>query len=438
MRDILVTAILVGLIPRCFTRPHVGVLAWSWVGYMNPHRLCWGFAVSLPAAQMVALPTLLGLFVSKEPKKIPWTPVSVLLVLFLAWCTFTMAFAINPEDGWVQWNKVIRVQVMVFITLMVMHSRERLHALVWIIVISIGFYGVKGGLFTLAGGGQGMLGPQGSFIAGNTEIGLAMTLVLPLMWYLRAHTPRPWVRHALLGAMALTVIAILGSHSRGAFLAIAASSVFLWWKSRNKAVIAVLVLMTLPVAFFFLPQEWRDRMATIGTYQEDRSAMGRINAWQFAINATKDRPIVGLGFQGFTPEAFQIWAPEPENFHDAHSIYFQVLGEQGYPGLFLFLLILWLTWRNAGKVLRLSRGDPQWLWAYDLAAMIQVSLIGYAVGGAFLGLAYWDLPYTLAAMALLLRRLLEQEKQPQRALAPRRASVPAPGEVPGLAAPSQM
>lgn len=441
MRDILVTAILVGLIPRCFTRPHVGVLAWSWVGYMNPHRLCWGFAVSLPAAQMVALPTLLGLFVSKEPKKIPWAPVSVLLVLFLAWCTFTMAFAINPEDGWVQWNKVLRVQVMVFITLMVMHSRERLHALVWIIVISIGYFGAKGGLFTLMGGGQGLLGPQGSFISGNTEIGLAMTLVLPLMWYLRTQTPRQWVRHALLGAMGLTAIAILGSHSRGALLAIAASSIFLWWKSRNKAVIAVLVLMVVPVAFFFMPQEWRDRMATIGTYQEDKSAMGRINAWRFAINATKDRPIVGLGFQGFTPEAFQTWAPEPENFHDAHSIYFQVLGEQGYPGLFLFLLILWLSWRNAAAVLRLARGDPQWLWAYDLAAMIQVSLIGYMVGGAFLGLAYWDLPYSLAAIALLLRRLLEREKEPQRAVVRRRAPVPvAGGEVQGLAvaAPGQV
>ncbi len=438
MRDILVTAILVGLIPRCFTRPHVGVLAWSWVGYMNPHRLCWGFAVTLPAAQMVALPTLLGLVFSKEPKKIPWTPVPVLLVIFFAWCTFTMAFAINPEDGWVQWDKVLKVQIMVFVTLMVMRRRERLHALVWIIVISIGFFGVKGGLFTLSGGGQGLLGPQGSFIAGNTEIALAMTLTLPLMWYLRAHTPKKWIRVALLGAMGLTAIAILGSHSRGALLAIVGASVFLWWKSRNKALLSVLVLMMLPVGFVLMPQEWHDRMATIGTYEEDASAMGRINAWQFAINATKDRPLVGLGFQGFTPQAFHVWAPLPEKFHDAHSIYFQVLGEQGYPGLFLFLLILLLTWRNAAVVMRLARGDPQWLWAYDLAAMIQVSLSGYLVGGAFLGLAYWDLPYTLAAIVVLMRRLLEEAKLPQRAVARRRVAVSQAGDLPSLAGPGQV
>ncbi|MGK2942871.1 MAG: putative O-glycosylation ligase, exosortase A system-associated, partial [Immundisolibacter sp.] len=89
------------------------------------------------------------------------------------------------------------------------------------------------------------------------------------------------------------------------------------------------------------------------------------------------------------------------------------LGEQGMPGLLLFLLILWLSWRNAGVVLRLARGDPDWLWAADLASMIQVSLVAYMVGGTFLGLGYWDMPYTLAAILVLLRRLLEGAKSPQ-------------------------
>ena len=194
MRDILVTAILVGLIPRCFTRPHVGVLTWSWVGYMNPHRLCWGFAVTLPAAQMVALPTLLGLFVSKEPKKIPWAPVTVAIALFVAWTAITCFFALSPDDAWGQWEEFIKVQLMVFVTMMVMRTRERLHALAWIIVISIGFFGVKGGVFTFLGGGQGLLGPPGSFIGGNTTLGLAMTMVLPLMWYLRSHTENRHIR----------------------------------------------------------------------------------------------------------------------------------------------------------------------------------------------------------------------------------------------------
>ena len=192
------------------------------------------------------------------------------------------------------------------------------------------------------------------------------------------------------------------------------------------------MLLLAPVGLLLMPQEWYDRMATMGNYQEDKSAMGRINAWSFAINAAKARPLVGVGFDGFTPEAFQLWAPDPEDFHDAHSIYFEVLGEQGFPGLFLFLLILWLSWRNAGRVLRLARGDPQWSWAYDLAAMIQVSLIAYMVGGAFLGLAYWDMPYTLAAIVLLLRRLLEEAKAPGRAVIARRPSAQRSDEAPTL------
>ena len=434
MRDILVTAILVGLIPRCFTRPHVGVLTWSWVGYMNPHRLCWGFAVTLPAAQMVALPTLLGLFVSKEPKKIPLTPVTVLLGLFVLWGAVTSPFGVNPDEVWGEWQQFVKMQLMVFVTLMVMGSRERLHALVWVIVISLGFFGLKGGLFTLRGGGQGLMGPGGSFISGNTTLALAVTMTLPLMWYLRLQTRKQWIRLGLLGAMGLSAISILGSHSRGALLAVVAAGFFLWWKSRHKAMLAVLVLMMLPVGFVAMPQEWRDRMGTINTYQEDKSAMGRINAWSFALNAVKDRPIVGLGYQGFTPEAFHRWAPDPTDWHDAHSIYFEVLGEQGIPGLLLFLSILGLSWRNAGVVLRLARGDPDWLWAYDLAAMIQVSLVAYMVGGTFLGLAYWDMPYTLAAILVLMRQLLEQAKLPQAATGPQRRLPPERGDrtVPAL------
>lgn len=433
MRDILVTAILVGLIPRCFTRPHVGVLTWSWVGYMNPHRLGWGFAVSLPAAQMVALPTLLGLVFSKEPKKIPWTPVTVLLGLFVLWGAVTSPFGVNPDEVWGEWQQLVKMQLMVFVTLMVMGTRERLHALVWIIVISIGFFGLKGGLFTLRGGGQGLMGPRGSFISGNTELGLAMTMTLPLMWYLRLQTQKQWLRLGLLGAMGLTALAILGSHSRGAFLAIGAAGFFLWLKSRNKAMLAVLALLMLPVMFVILPQEWRDRMATISDYQNDKSSMGRINAWGFALNAIKDRPLVGVGYQGFTPEAFHRWAPDPTDWHDAHSIYFEILGEQGIPGLLIFLAILWLSWRNAGVVLRLARGDPDWLWAYDMAAMIQVSLVAYMVGGTFLGLGYWDMPYTLAAILVLLRKLLEQAKVPQAAIGHRRR---VPPERHGQAAPA--
>jgi probable O-glycosylation ligase (exosortase A-associated) len=103
---------------------------------------------------------------------------------------------------------------------------------------------------------------------------------------------------------------------------------------------------------------------------------------------------------------FAIYAPEPGNVHDSHSIYFEVLGEHGFFGLFLFLTLALMTWRTASWIIKRARGDPENRWAADLAAMVQVSLVGYASGGAFLGLANFDLYYTLIAVVVLCKTVL--------------------------------
>jgi probable O-glycosylation ligase (exosortase A-associated) len=137
--------------------------------------------------------------------------------------------------------------------------------------------------------------------------------------------------------------------------------------------------------------------------------MGRINAWRFAINLANDRPLTGGGFDAFQKDAFQRWAPDPNDFHDSHSIWFQVLGMHGYAGLAIYLLLWWLTWRCANDIIRTCRTRPHLRWAGDLAAMIQVALVGFWVGGSFLGLAYFDLPYILLALLVLTKRVVTAE-----------------------------
>ena len=137
--------------------------------------------------------------------------------------------------------------------------------------------------------------------------------------------------------------------------------------------------------------------------------MGRINAWHFAFNLALDRPLIGGGFGAFDRRLFRIYAPEPENFHDAHSIYFEVLGEQGFVGLGLFLLLLFLAWRSGSKIIRLTKDREDMVWANNLAAMVQVSLAGYIVGGAFLGLAYFDLLYHLIAILVLTKTVINKQ-----------------------------
>src|SRR6202030_1145929 len=84
MRDIALTLVIFGTLPFILWRPHIGVLVWTWIGFMNPHRLTWGFAYDMPFAMIVALVTLVSLLISREPKKIPWTRESRVLLIFLA------------------------------------------------------------------------------------------------------------------------------------------------------------------------------------------------------------------------------------------------------------------------------------------------------------------------------------------------------------------
>lgn len=409
LRGILVTLIVFGSLPFILVRPWIGILMWSWIGYMNPHRLTWGFANHFPFAMVVGVVTLVAWAVSREPKHPPWNSLVAMLVVLNVWMIFTSLFMLNPEAGWHEWDKVVKVQLMTFVTMMLIQDRKRLHALIWVIALSVGFFGIKGGIFTILTGGRYMvLGPPHSFMPGNTEIGLALSMTLPLFRYLQLNSANKWVRRGLGLAMALIGIAIVGTYSRGAFLAGGVMGVMLLAKTRKKALIGLALLVVAGTMYHFMPEKYFHKMHTIETYQDNRSALGRINAWWFAFHLANARPIVGGGFETFTPQLFKKYAPEPNNYHDSHSIYFEMLGEHGYPGLLIFLTIGILAWRYGSWTMRSCRDRPDLKWAGDLAAMVQVSLAAYAVGGAFLGLSYFDLAWHLVAIQVLARVLVER------------------------------
>lgn len=409
MRDILVTLIVFGALPFAFTRPYFGVLMWVWISVMNPHTQGWGFATTFPFAAMIAGVTMVSLVLTKEPKNLPLTPVTWALLFFVFWMNVTTVFALYPDEAYIQWNKVMKIMLMTFVTLMLIKTKQHVQLLIWVIVISLGYYGVKGGIFTIRGGGVDMVwGPEGTFIGGNNEIALALIMTIPLMHYLQIITLKRWVRHGLTVAMLLCAVAALGSYSRGALLAIAAMGLFLWLKSRQKLGLGLLGIMAVPPLLAFMPEEWSQRMDTINTYEEDASVQGRFNAWWMAYNLAKDRPLGG-GFEVTMPELFHRYAPDPLDIHAAHSIYFQALGEHGFVGLGLYLLLGLLTWRTGSWIIRNTAKQDNYKWAHSLATMIQVSLIGFYVGGAFLSLLYFDVPYYLMGAMVVTRILVEKE-----------------------------
>lgn len=414
MRDVLLLAIVVGALPFACRHTWIGVLLWTWISIMNPHKLAWGFAMDMPFAAMAATATAISLFATKDRVRLPAHPAVVALILLTLWMVVTTVFAIHPDESWLDLKRTLKIQVMTLIAVAALRERRHIELFIWVNALSLGFYGFKGGLFTiLTGGGERVWGPPGGFIEGNNEVGLALVMVIPMMNYLRVVAARKWLRISMAVLMLFTAVAVLGTQSRGAFIAIVAMGMLLWIRSREKAAAAVIIGLIGLTLTTFMPDSWDERMGTIGTYEQDSSAMGRINAWKMATHLANDRPLGG-GFDIYTSEIFAKYAPVSEDVHAAHSIYFQVLGEHGYLGLFLFLLVGAFTFATAAKIRRETARVEDAQWLYHLAGMMQVSMVGYAVGGAFLSLAYFDLPYNVLVVVVVGLRWLHDKNATTR------------------------
>lgn len=420
MRDILLSLFIAGLLPVMVARPVIGVLAWAWISMMNPHALTYGFARSIPWAQLIALATLVGVLFTKRRKPMPLNGGTVLIGLLMTWVTVTSFFALNPTPGEVldRWIFMFKILFMLFVTFMTLRGRREIDWLVWVMVISVGFYGVKGGLWTLLTGGGGRVwGPPGGNLGDNNSLAVGLVIVLPWMYYLRETASREWVRHALLPAMILTGFGILGSQSRGALLAILGMTVVLGVKAGRILRTSIGLLVVGVAAVMFMPESWTERMDTIQTYEQDTSAMSRIWTWMTLWNAAVDRPLVGAGFRADNALVFETYAPVHgyEIFRGAvfvaHSIYLQVLGEHGFVGLFIYLALGLWTWLAASRLAKQTAGDPEFAgWVPLLMRMTQVSLVGFAIGGAFLSLMLLDLSFYITGVIVLVHATVRERR----------------------------
>lgn len=439
IRDVVLTAIIMGLLPVAFFRPWIGVLAWCWIGFMNPHKMTWSFAAGLPFAYMIALATLLGLLVSRDRKRIPWNFELVMVALLFADFTFSSFFAWYPEPAWDQWVKVGKILLMVYVMTIVIYGRERIWWTLLVIVLSIGFYGVKGAIFTITTGGAfSVRGPGNSFIGTNTGLGLALVMIVPLLLALAREEQRRWLRNVLRFTLGCSILSTPFTYSRGALLGLAAIAPFMFLHSKRKFLV---LLILVPLAYFakdLLPKELYQRTESIGEYQTDQSAQFRLQAWTVAWNIAKQHPITGAGFNfenGKNDERWLSYAdfivPEADNYaRAAHSIYFQVLGQHGFLGLTIFLLLMvGSLWRLRRMRLR-ARAAPETEWIASYAWAIQLSLVGFMVSGAFLSLVYFDLVYTYLAVVALLQRELAAHHAGQTVERPVAGAAPGSGAAP--------
>ena len=410
MRDVIMFITIFGSLPFCFLRPWIGILVFSWISYMNPHRFTWAAAYDYPFAKIVAIVTIAGLLFTKDRMSLPKTRETLLIVLLGLYFTLTTFFAFNQNAAWIQWEKVIKILVMTLATMVLINDPKKLKYLVMVIAGSIGLLGIKGGIFSfVTGGGFRVYGPPGSFFADNNDMALALNMTIPMLFYLAKNEENKRLKMAFWFTFVSSIVSVVFTYSRGGFLALAIVLAFLFFKSQHKTIAVIILSVVLIIGAIYIPVQWFERIDTIRSYEEDSSVRGRINAWKTALNLAKDRPLIGGGFETFIRPVFRIYAPVRSNVHDVHSVYFEVLGEHGFVALGLFILLMLYSLSTAQKLKKTVRDNHDFKWVEDYSSMFQMSLIAYMVGGLFLGRAYFDLYYHIIAMIIIMQALVNKE-----------------------------
>jgi putative inorganic carbon (hco3(-)) transporter len=293
-------------------------------------------------------------------------------------------------------------------------TRERLNQLIWAVVLTLGVWGVKGAIFGILRGGD-IHGPDQGPLSDRNDFGLGLILMLPLLFYQWQLAQNRVLRRGLMLMGFLISLAVFLTYSRGALLGACAMGVAVWLRSRAKFATGFLILAVGFSVYNFAPKEWFTRMETIGSYEEDSSAMSRINVWKVSLRIAELHPIFGGGFRAtYAPTVVNdmLRGTDIEKLtkpRAAHSIYFDALSEHGWVGLALFLMILGYSWYNCSWLVRNSRGRPDLAWANLLGRMGQAVLVGYATAGAFASQAYLDEYWCMIFIFDAARRLVARE-----------------------------
>ena len=131
--------------------------------------------------------TMLSVIIGYKHVRFPVTPLTVALIVFWLWINVTMLFAIHIDLSFELWSRVNKTLIMTLVALAVVRTEQQIKIFLWVFVLSVAFFGVKGGVWVLLSGGENRVyGPPGSHIEDNNAISIALLMMIPLMAYLQA------------------------------------------------------------------------------------------------------------------------------------------------------------------------------------------------------------------------------------------------------------
>lgn len=420
MRDLLLLGFMLIAVPMAFMAPFAGYLLWGWAGLIAIKFYLYGFMSGFGYVQIFAMITIAALLLKRDRSLIPFKPnrTTVLLGLFVLHGLMVALLAYPGLDrNWELFGNIWKTALFCVLMPLIAVNRFRIHALVVMIALAVSFHGGLDGLKFIASGGSHNAQPVASF-GDNNHLALVLLMVLPFLYYLYRYSAAKLARLGFLAALPLTVLAVVATHSRGALLGLFAIAIWIVLKSQKRTLGLLLVGLCALMVVQLAPDDWSSRMETIQRAKEDASFMGRVTAWKVSSAIAVDNPIFGGGFRAL--QAHHVWekymfSPGLLGFIDtptlkrsgvaAHSIWFEVLGDQGFVGFFLFVALLvngFVTRREVWKLVR--DNGPQEQWAGDLADMLAAALLAYIVSGSLLSVAYFEIPY----VCLMLMETLKQ------------------------------
>ncbi len=400
LRDLFVLLFTLGCIGLSMRKAWYGVLVLAIFSYLNPHAYAWGFVRTFPLYQILFIVVAAMTFLSKERQRIPndWRIPAFYLLWFYFLITTTQAYL--PEIAWQRFWFVSKIYLPFIFTLILINSREKLFYLIITIATSIGIVAVKGGIFAaFSGFSYRVYGPPTTQFYENNAFAIAVLIAIPLLvlWY--KETKHKYIKYGIFFAVPLCYMSAISSWSRGALITMAVVTIVLLWHSKRKYFFIPVFLICAFYSTQFLPDEWFGRMATLETYEEDSSAMGRIEAWKDGWYHTLSHPFVGAGFEGWRVVTRRDW----------HNSSVEMFSEHGFVAYGIWISLILGTIVSLTRLPRMVRGTPGMEWVANYSYMLRASLIAYFVGTTFLGLSYWDILYHLIFISVLLKKFALEE-----------------------------
>jgi probable O-glycosylation ligase (exosortase A-associated) len=449
MRDLLFLGFLPYFLLLIMLRPFVGAAMWIWVSLFVPASWVWGVAGRVRFNLLVVLVAVAAYLLMKNKPRVAWTSTATLAVLFYMWFSVSAYFAITESDvpfRW--WDTFTRIIALFVFCQLVLARRLHWDVFIWAMLLAMGGYGMLEALkYLLSGLNHSIVGIPGGQHRDRNDLALALNAMIPLAVYLYSCTTSKFVRYGLLAMIVMLAVAIVGTFSRGGLITLVGIAGFYLVVSGRKFIPAAIVLAVLAFGLsFVVTDQYAERAQTIQAIGEDESFMGRVAAWKLSVYIALDRPLIGGG--PFAVQTRDVW-PRYAHVYDpdqwvstgpfsnatraAHSLYFQVLGDTGFAGFFIYMAMLasalTLMWRTRQSALR--RADAR---LASLSTALLLSLMSIMLAGAALSVAYFDLVFGILALIAAVggRARLANERRESRPKDARRSPLPRRGKHAGV------